>query len=124
MHKHLWPLKLFTLLVRNQLWLKPHAWRAKHRVRRLLSDAGYFPRSIDLSLGLAEAGELELIVVFHTDRILKELDLSPHKTSITTLFRDELTASGYPLGAVPLVYVSFHSHQEILRRGGYYSYFR
>jgi hypothetical protein len=123
MHKHLWPLKVIAVLLRNQLWLKPRACRAKRLVERLLYDAGYFPKSTALDLGLSEASGLCLTVIFRTDNILRDFDSTPLKYSLLHSFRKELSASGYPAEAIPLVSVTFHSYEEIIRSGGYGAYF-
>jgi hypothetical protein len=123
MNKHLWPLKLLVVLARNRLWLKPHAWRARRLVKRLLHEAGYSPRSIDLNMGLGEASDLRVTVIFRTDDVLREFNLTPLKKSLPQAFKEKLSALGYPAAAISLVLLSFHSHEEIMRKGGYYLYF-
>ena len=95
----------------------------KRLVERLLHDAGYSPKSAALDLGLSDASGLCLTVIFRTDNILREFESTSLKNSLLHSFREELSASGYPAKAIPLVSVSFHSHEQIIRSGGYLLYF-
>jgi len=119
----LWPLILLFVLIRNQLFLKPVAWGALRAARRKIESLGYRPKKIHLGLGLAEPELLGAVVIFSTDAELISFRAGRHPDSVVEAFRQRLAQSLYPRKAVPKTSISFHSHEEILRKGGYHRYF-
>jgi hypothetical protein len=117
-------LKLVQALVRNQLILKPRAAKAVRSVRALLARRGYSVRSIKAHLGLAEPSKLRITVIFPTDVTLERFLASPDRSDAR---RDALTMlmrANYPTAGVAFSVVQFHSHETIMRRGGYHYYFK
>ena len=117
-----WPVTLIWVLLRNQIWLKPRAWSAHRIVRKLISSAGYDLKFSELCLGLGEASNLSLVLVFRTDEDLKKIQESPLPEEIRAAFHQKLKSSGYP--EANTAGVTLHSNEEIMRHGGYYPYFK
>jgi hypothetical protein len=119
----LWPLILLYVLIRNQLFLKPIAWGALRAARRKIESLGYRPKRVYLSIGLAEPEVLSGSVIFSTDAELISFRAARHQDSVVKAFRERLAQSLYPRKAVAMISFGFHSHEEILRKGGYHRYF-
>ena len=122
--KHLWPIRLIWVLLRNQIWLKPHAWSAHRHIRALVSAAGFKLESSELQLGLTEAQDLELALIFQSDKDLACIQASSLPADLLGEFRQQLATSGYPASAAAKAIVTLHSSEEIARCGGYYQYFK
>jgi len=59
-----------------------------------------------------------------TDAELASLRAANQQESLAAAFRQHLAQSPYPKAAVPKTSVGFHSHEEIVRAGGYYYYYK
>jgi len=70
-------------------------------------------------MGFAEPTGLCCLVFFEHDAELARFETAGLTQTVSTLFRDALTRTGYPASAVPHVDVSFHSDETIDRSGGY-----
>ena len=116
--------KIIGVLLRNQLVLKPAAWPAARAVKRHVQSVGLEPRSVQLWLGLAPPNNLHLLVVFKSDAELEQCRRCNLEATALQLFRERLSRSIYPKPAASQAIVAFHSHEEIMRGGGYYRYFK
>ena len=119
----MWILRLLRTLSRNQLALLPRADRGKRAVSRYLEQAGYGRHRISATLGLAEADQLAVTVVFPTDTMLAEFSASAHPARAKALLLDALGNAGYPVAPGESV-LSFHSEEAIRRSGGEHYYFK
>jgi hypothetical protein len=119
-----WLLRLFWVLLRNELWLKPRAYLAWRKALPLLRSSGISPRRTWLSLGLAEPDQLSAVVIFSSDSDLAIFLDSQQSKDLPAAFQNSLARMRYPERAIPSVSVSLNSHETILRSGGYYCYFK
>lgn len=120
----MWVFKLLFALVRNQLWLRPVAWPAVWATRRIAAARGHKLKSVLLWFGLAGPEGLQVLMVFRTNAELIAFHASNHETSIAANFRVELSRGLYPKSAIEKIGIDFYSHEEIMRGGGYYFYFK
>jgi hypothetical protein len=113
--------RLVATAVRNRLALM----RIRHvrsDLRRYLSSRGLKPKTIVAFLGLADPSELRTYVIFDSDSTLEVVKGSAIESDLRALWATALAASQYP-AKVSGSSLSFHSHEEILREGGYRNYF-
>lgn len=120
----MWIFKLLYVFVRNQLFLKPAAWRAARELRREINSLGFNPKSVQLWLGLGEPTELSVMVFFRTDSDLLEFKNSDRPELVTTHFAEYMRGTLYPSSAASHAGVKFYSHEEVIRGGGYFYYFK
>ena len=120
----MWVFKILYVLARNQLFLKPVARRAVRALRQEIRSLGFQPRSVQLWLGLAEAEKLSVMVFFRLASDLSHFNKSDHATLVQMHFTENLARTSYPSSAVQQVKVRFFSHEEIMRGGGYFYYFK
>ena len=119
----MWPIKLFLVLLRNQIILKPKARRATKVLVAELDSHSFALRSVDISLGFAEADDLSCDIIMKSDFELKRFNDSSLLDSMTLHFQQALLRVGYPVDSPSSITVNAHSEEEIKRSGGYYSYF-
>jgi hypothetical protein len=119
-----WILKLLYVLVRNQLFLKPAAWSAARALRHEIRSLGFNPKRVELWLGLGEANQLSVMVFFRSDSELSDFKKLNYPELVAKHFIEYLSGTMYPSGAVPEVTVKCFSHEEVMRGGGYFYYFK
>ena len=111
-------------MIRNQVFLKPKAFNARKKVIAKLKNDDLHTKKCELSLGLAQPEELELLVIFETDAQLNRCKELHVEDSLTDLFRNYLPRSFLLNDELNGPSVSLHSHQHIMNNGGYYYYFK
>jgi hypothetical protein len=120
----MWIFKLLYVLVRNQLFLKPAAWGAARALRREVQSLGFNPRTVELWLDLGEAKDMRVMVFFRSDSELSDFKKSNHPELVARHFTEYLSGTKYPSSAALEVSVKFFSHEEVMRGGGYFHYFK
>jgi hypothetical protein len=116
-------MSIIVRLLKNQLLLKPRAAPARRAVREFLTSHGYVPKSVESTLGLADASKLRIVVIFETDAELSRLASSGEEAEVEGVARQALEIAAYPMAELRTI-VSFHSHETIVRSGGYHNYFQ
>ena len=120
----MWPIKLLIILLRNQLFLKPAAMPAVRAVKNRLTSTGFRVRRLMIFIGLAESCDLALMVVLPSDAELQPFLATNKPSEYEKFFRDRLASGLYPRAGARWVELEFHSHEAILKGGGYYLYFK
>jgi hypothetical protein len=89
----------------------------------MIEEHGFQPKKLEVWLGLAEPDHLELVVIFNGD---SEAEKAMHELSgkLKDAFRKHLADSWYPTRFASMAGFSIHSHENIMRNGGYYTYFK
>lgn len=118
----MWILQAVIALLCNQLLLR-HARRGRRAVIAYLEGVGIRPKEIGIRLGLADPSKIAAHVVFWNDVDLNRFLALRRNEEVEKIWLDSLTSSGYPIGAEKFGKISYHSHEAILRGGGYYWYF-
>lgn len=114
--------KILCVLIRNEIKYKPSARRAKNVLTKELRERRWNPRSVKISLGLADPSFLACLVIFQTDAELGAFEASGQKADAVSIYRSALAKDGYPITAIDQVDVSFHSWETIEKAGGLYFY--
>jgi hypothetical protein len=92
-------------------------------IRQLVKDYGLRAK-FSLVLGLAEPEVLSMLVIFETDQDLAKFSSCYDEKLLSTMFLNELVKTDYPKVTFKHQPVFLHSHETIIRHGGYGTYFR
>jgi hypothetical protein len=115
---------MVTTLIRNHLVLQPRIRVAKRALEHFLARNGFGPTSVKSYLGLADPSKLRIAVVFPTDGELSRFEASGTREQAGRVVLDSLQRARYPTEALSTQRtVSFHSHETVMRSGGYHNYF-
>lgn len=85
---------------------------------------GHGLKSILLRFGLAGPEGLQVLMVFKTDAELAAFRATKYQGLLIAHFQERLARGIYPKTAIGKIGITFHSHEEIMRGGGYYLHFK
>jgi hypothetical protein len=116
-------IRVLYVAVRNKLFIKPKAWPARRLVLSRLRELGWKVKAVEIWLGLGEPSQLALVVIFESDKGLKDFKEARLADELIEIFHARLLKSRYPTQAVPLTSITYHSQEEV-NRVGWYEYFK